>query len=74
MYYKFGLLTSVLGGILFSSIALAYFMFIDFKIFNKFINDNIYYSLDYYMNTYKNAIYMYIAAFICIYGAFIINF
>ncbi len=74
MYYKFGLLTSVLGGILFSSIALTYFMFIDFKIFNKFINDNIYYSLDYYMNTYKNAIYMYIAAFICIYGAFIINF
>ena len=74
MYYKFGLLTSVLGGILFSSIALAYFMIIDFKIFNKFINDNIYYSLDYYMNTYKNAIYMYIAAFICIYGAFIINF
>ena len=74
IYYKFGLLTSVLGGILFSSIALAYFMFIDFKIFNKFINDNIYYSLDYYMNTYKNAIYMYIAAFICIYGAFIINF
>ena len=51
-----------------------YFMFIDFKIFNKLINDNIYYSLDYYMNTYKNAIYMYIAAFICIYGAFIINF
>ena len=74
MYYKFGLLTSVLGGILFSSIALTYFMFIDFKIFNKLINDNIYYSLDYYMNTYKNAIYMYIAAFICIYGAFIINF
>jgi hypothetical protein len=78
MYYKFGLLTSVLGGILFSSIALIYFAFIDFKILNKllnkFINDNIYYSLDYYMNTYKNAIYMYIAAFICIYGAFIINF
>ena len=78
IYYKFGLLTSVLGGILFSSIALIYFAFIDFKILNKFINkfinDNIYYSLDYYMNTYKNAIYMYIAAFICIYGAFIINF
>ena len=74
IYYKFGLLTSVLGGILFSSIALAYFMFIDFKIFNKWSHDGIYYSLDYYMNTYKNAIYMYIAAFICIYGAFIINF
>jgi hypothetical protein len=67
MYYKFGLLTSVLGGILFSSIALIYFAFIDFKILNKllnkFINDNIYYSLDYYMNTYKNAIYMYIRGF-----------
>ena len=74
MYYKFGLLTSVLGGILFSSIAFVYFVFIDFKIFNKLVNGGIYYSLDYYMNTYKNAIYMYIAAFICIYGAFIINF
>ena len=74
MYYKFGLLTAVLGGILFSSIAFVYFVFIDFKIFNKLVNGGIYYSLDYYMNTYKNAIYMYIAAFICIYGAFIINF
>ena len=74
MYYKFGLLTAVLGGILFSSIAFVYFVFIDFKIFNKLVNGGIYYSLDYYINTYKNAIYMYIAAFICIYGAFVINF
>jgi hypothetical protein len=74
MYYKFGLLTAVLGGILFSTIALVYFAFIDFKIFNKLAHGGIYYSLDYYINTYKNAIYMYIAAFICIYGAFVINF
>ena len=73
LYYKFGLLTIILGGILFSLFGLIYFGLIDFKWLNKKLNNGTYYPFNYYISAYKNII-TYIITLICIYGAFIINF
>jgi hypothetical protein len=73
LYYKFGLLTIILGGILFSLFGLIYFGLIDFKWLNKYSNGGVYYPFNYYISAYKNII-TYIITLISIYGAVIINF
>lgn len=75
IYYKFGLITTVLAGIFFATIGLAYFLIYDIKYFNKmFTSFDLGLPLDYFVNTYFNIVAIYIVAMISIYIAFIINF
>ena len=76
MYYKFGLITTVLAGIFFATFGLAYFLIYDIKVINaKFFSmDDLPLPLNYFVSTYFNTAVVYIVAMISIYIAFIINF
>ena len=75
IYYKFGLITTVLAGIFFATLGLAYFVIYDIKNINKmFSNTSLPLPLDYFVRTYFNAAVVYISVMIGIYIAFIINF
>jgi len=77
IYYKLGLITTVLAGIFFAIFGLAYFLIYDIKWINKmFSMDGLRLSLplDYFVRTYFNTAVVYISAMIGIYIAFIINF
>ena len=76
IYYKFGLITTVLAGIFFATFGLAYFLIYDIKVINaKFFSmDDLPLPLNYFVSTYFNTAVVYIVAMISIYIAFIINF
>jgi len=75
IYYKFGLITSVLAGIFFATFGLAYFLIYDLEPFNKFLSGSEFpLPFDYFVSTYFNTAVVYIVAMIGIYIAFIINF
>jgi len=76
IYYKFGLITTVLAGIFFAIFGLAYFLIYDIKNINAwmFSMDGLSLPLDYFVRTYFNTAVVYISAMIGIYIAFIINF
>ncbi len=79
IYYKFGLITTVLVGIFFATSGIAYFLIYDFinkdKIFSQLLfNSPLPLPLDYFVSTYFNTVVAYIVAMIGIYIAFIINF
>ena len=77
IYYKFGLITTVLAGIFFATFGLAYFLIYDIKRINaKFfsMDDDLPLPLNYFVSTYFNTAVVYIVAMISIYIAFIINF
>jgi hypothetical protein len=76
IYYKFGLITTVLAGIFFATFGLAYFLIYDIKRINaKFsMDDDLPLHLNYFVSTYFNTAVVYIVAMISIYIAFIINF
>ena len=76
IYYKFGLITTVLAGIFFATFGLAYFLIYDIKVINaKFFSMNdLPLPLNYFVSTYFNTAVVYIVAMISIYIAFIINF
>lgn len=76
IYYKFGLITTVLAGIFFATFGLAYFLIYDIKYINKLFLTDAPFPLpfDYFVSTYFNAAVVYIVAMIGIYIAFIINF
>ena len=78
IYYKFGLITTVLAGIFFATSGIAYFLIYD--VINKTdLRKSLFKSplplpLDYFVSTYFNTVVAYIVAMIGIYIAFIINF
>jgi hypothetical protein len=75
IYYKFGLITTVLAGIFFAIFGLAYFLIYDIKDINKmFSMDGLRLPLDHFVSKYFNTAVVYISAMIGIYIAFIINF
>jgi hypothetical protein len=77
IYYKFGLITTVLAGIFFATFGLAYFLIYDIKPINAWmfsIDGRLPLPFDYFVSTYFNAAVVYISAMIGIYIAFIINF
>ena len=75
IYYKFGLITTVLAGIFFATFGLAYFLIYDIKGINAlFSMDDLPLPLNYFVSTYFNTAVVYIVAMISIYIAFIINF
>ena len=77
IYYKFGLITTVLAGIFFATFGVAYFLIYDCKYINKKIfNTSLPLPLpfDYFVSTYFNTAIAYMVAMIGIYIAFIINF
>jgi hypothetical protein len=76
IYYKFGLITTVLAGIFFATFGLAYFVIYDIKSINArlFSMNGLPLPLDYFVSTYFNSAVVYISAMIGIYIAFIINF
>ena len=75
IYYKLGLITTVLAGIFFATLGLAYFVIYDIEKINKmFFNTKLRLPLDYFVSTYFNSAVVYISAMIGIYIAFIINF
>ena len=75
IYYKFGLITTVLAGIFFATFGLAYFLIYDCKYINKKIfNTSLPLPFDYFVSTYFNTSIAYMVAMIGIYIAFIINF
>jgi hypothetical protein len=77
IYYKFGLITTVLAGIFFATFGLAYFLIYDIKRINARVfsmDDDLPLPLNYFVSTYFNTAVVYIVAMISIYIAFIINF
>jgi len=75
IYYKFGLITTVLAGIFFATFGLAYFLIYDIKLINaRFSMNDLPLPFDYFVSTYFNTAVVYIVAMIGIYIAFIINF
>lgn len=75
IYYKFGLITTVLAGIFFATFGLAYFLIYDIKVINALFSMNdLPLPLNYFVSTYFNTAVVYIVAMISIYIAFIINF
>ena len=75
IYYKFGLITTVLAGIFFATFGLAYFLIYDIKGINALFSMNdLPLPLNYFVSTYFNTAVVYIVAMISIYIAFIINF
>lgn len=75
IYYKFGLITTVLAGIFFATFGLAYFLIYDLEPFNKLLSGSEFpLPFDYFVSTYFNTAVVYIVAMIGIYIAFIINF
>lgn len=77
IYYKFGLITTVLAGIFFATFGLAYFLIYDIKVINAKVfsmDDDLPLPLNYFVSTYFNTAVVYIVAMISIYIAFIINF
>ena len=77
IYYKFGLITTVLAGIFFATFGLAYFLIYDIKVINARVfsmDDDLPLPLNYFVSTYFNTAVVYIVAMISIYIAFIINF
>ena len=77
IYYKFGLITTVLAGIFFATFGLAYFLIYDIKLINAKVfsmDDDLPLPLNYFVSTYFNTAVVYIVAMISIYIAFIINF
>lgn len=76
IYYKFGLITTVLAGIFFATFGLAYFLIYDIEPINKLFFTGTPFPLpfDYFVSTFFNTAVVYIVAMIGIYIAFIINF
>jgi hypothetical protein len=76
IYYKLGLITTVLAGIFFATFGLAYFLIYDIKDINAwmFSMNGLPLPLDYFVSTFFNSAIVYIVAMISIYIAFIINF
>jgi len=76
IYYKFGLITTVLAGIFFATFGLAYFLIYDIDPVNKFFYSslNLRLPFDYFVNAFFYPAVVYIVAMISIYIAFIINF
>jgi hypothetical protein len=76
IYYKLGLITTVLAGIFFATFGLAYFFIYDIEPINArlFSMNGLPLPLDYFVSTFFNSAIVYIVAMISIYIAFIINF
>lgn len=75
IYYKLGLITTVLAGIFFATFGLAYFFIYDIEPINRqFSMNGLPLPLDYFVSTFFNSAIVYIVAMISIYIAFIINF
>jgi hypothetical protein len=75
IYYKLGLITTVLAGIFFATFGLAYFFIYDIELINRqFSMNGLPLPLDYFVSTFFNSAIVYIVAMISIYIAFIINF
>lgn len=75
IYYKLGLLTTVLVGIFVATFGLAYFLIYDIDPINKVVSGSlVVLPMEYFVNTYFNTAIVYIITIISIYMAFVINF
>jgi hypothetical protein len=76
IYYKLALITTVLAGIFFATVGLAYFLIYDIKFINAglFSMNGLPLPLDYFISTFFNTAIVYLVTMLGIYIAFIINF